>query len=819
MLFRARVILLTIFAALISIGAMAQQEIDYLKYKFLTESEEAFALDEDMLWWLAEDVDSVRVPSSSSDGYRFLALGYALRGVEYSPRGEERSEEQHLVGDINVGYATARLISALGIERGEATSPFQPSTYGRSRTYNIYNMQPGTTSHRIRAELSGRNYLGSISYRATYPIYNTVKLKSDWQLSHYIRINSGPDLYIEAVEGNGVDVAVAAQRNWRNNSLFIAAMVPWSKRAARQYSVEEAFRLTDNHHYNPSWGVQNGKMRNSRHNSTLRPEVVASWWRRLGGWSDINISFRGAVERTGRRALEWFDAPTPMPDNYRYLPSYYDGETQRLVTDAWHYNNLKYTQIDWDALYATNALQRDGHAVYAVGNRRSNNIAADIVAKVTTKLRGFDIDYGALVDIDSKRAFKVADDLLGANHILNIDYFIRDDATYSSKYRNNLRDNDLKIKRNQHYGYDYRLTRWNVGIFGVARWSIAGFDCEAGVNLSYVNIQRRGYFEKELLAGHRSYGKSRAALFYPSSFNARCEYHLGNNLFKAAVAVRGNAPREEAAFLQTDYNNRLADNLRTGVTVAADIGYEYSNSKIALRTSLFLSHHTGECDILRYYDDLAEEYVDAVVSDIARLNFGVEAEAMVRWSQYLSSEFKATLGRYRYAANPTVTIYADNDNHLIARTTSQMKGIHSSYPEISAYGNISFRRDGWRATAALDYWGIRHVTPSFTRRTERVLNYAPSHEGREGLQYQQRLGDAVALSINAAKSFKFANGLWLNIQLSIDNLLNSKIIYGGYEQDRVRRINNAYYTSLEPFANKLSYAYGRVIRLSVSLGF
>ena len=81
-MFRARAILLTIFAALISIGAMAQQEIDYLKYKFLTESEEAFALDEDMLWWLAEDVDSVRVPSSSSDGYRFWALGYALRGVE-----------------------------------------------------------------------------------------------------------------------------------------------------------------------------------------------------------------------------------------------------------------------------------------------------------------------------------------------------------------------------------------------------------------------------------------------------------------------------------------------------------------------------------------------------------------------------------------------------------------------------------------------------------------------------------------------------------------------------------------------------------------
>lgn len=818
MIFRTRVILLTIFAALSSIGAWAQQEIDYLKYKFYDEEKDDYPDDEDMLWWLAEDVDSVKT-ATSADTYRFWAYSYALRGVEYSPRGEDRDKEQHLIGDINVGYATARLISALGIERGAATSPFQPTTYGKSTSYNIFNNNPGHTGHRIRAELLGRNYLGSLSYRTTYPIYSGVKLKSDWQLTHYIRINSGPDLYIEGVAGNSVDVAVAAQRNWRNNSLFIAAMVPWSRRAVRQYSVQEAFTLTDNPHYNPTWGMQNGKMRNSRQNSSLRPEVVASWWRRLGGWSDISISFRGAVERTGRRALQWFDAPTPMPDNYRYLPSYASGDDERLVSDAWRYNDLRYTQIDWDGLYATNALQADGHAAYVVENRRSNNIIGDIVAKLQTKLRGFDIDYGAIVDLDSKRSFKVVDDLLGADHLLNIDYFIRDDATYSTDYRNNLRDNDLKITRGEHYGYDYRLTRWNVGLFGVARWSIAGFDCEAGVNLGYVNIHRRGYFEKELFAGYRSYGRSRAAEFYPSSLNARCEYHLGNHLFNAAFTLRGDAPHEEAAFLQVDYNNRLADNLRTGFSVAADIGYEYHLPKLLLRTSLFLSHHAAECDVVRYYDDLAGEYVDAAISGITRLNFGIEAEALVHWSQYLSSEFKTTLGRYRYTSNPTIMVYADNDNELIAKTKSQMKGIHSNYPEIVAYGNISFRRDGWRATAAIEYWGLRHVAPSFVRRTERVLNYAPSTEGRATLQSQQRLGDAATLSLNASKSFKFANGIWLNVQLSIDNLLNSKIIYGGYEQNRVRRINYAYYTSLEPFANKLSYAYGRVFRLSVNLGF
>ena len=251
----------------------------------------------------------------------------------------------------------------------------------------------------------------------------------------------------------------------------------------------------------------------------------------------------------------------------------------------------------------------------------------------------------------------------------------------------------------------------------------------------------------------------------------------------------------------------------------ADLGYERHGTTLSLRTSLFLSHHSRECDIVHYYDDIAAEYVDAVVSNISRLNFGIEVEASVRWSQYLSSQFKTTLGRYRYTNNPTVIVYADNDNDLIARTTSSMKGLRNSYPEASAYGDITFRRSGWRATASVQYWGLRHISPSYVRRTERVLSYAPSPEGRDALQSQQRLGDAVSLGINAAKSFKFDNGLWLNIQLSIDNLLNSKMIYGGYEQNRVRRISGTTSTMIEPFADKLSYAYGRVFRLSVSLSF
>ena len=812
-------VILQLLVVLMPLCAKAQQEVDYMKYKFYKEEEHYDSKREEALWWLAEDVDSIKFHSAKADYHRITSTDYAMRRVEYSPRGAGRNEEQHLVGNLDVGYSTARLISALGIERSFGGSASHPITSGRSSVYDIFQYDAVNRRHRLYTEFSGRNYLGSLSFRTSYPIYKKVHLRHDWQLSHYIRVNTGRDLYIDGVSGNGFEIAAAAQRRWNNDALFIAAMLPWSRRSIRQYSVEEAFRLTDNHHYNPAWGMQNGRMRNSRQNSVLRPEAVASWWHRISAWTAMTITLRGAVEREGRRALAWFDAPTPMPDNYRYLPSYFSDDEQRIVTDAWRYNDLKYTQIDWDKLYKINSLQSDGHAVYAVENRRSNTILGDIAVQLTSRLRIFDIDYGATINVDSRREFKVVDDLLGADHLLNIDYFISDDATYSTQYRNNLRDNDLTIRNNDHYGYDYRLTRWNIGLFGVARWAYDGFNFEVGANLSYVDIRRRGYFEKELFSGGRSFGRSRSASFYPASLSALCTYHLGSHKLNASFIARGNAPEQESVFLQPEYNNRLAESLRTSLTIASELGYEYTHTNLKLSATLFLSHHSRERDVVRYYDDLAQEYVDAVISDISRLNFGFEAEASVRWLRHFRSQVALSVGRYSYCKDARIDIYADNDNDLIATTKSLMKGRHSSYPAISLYGDISYRRAGWQATASVQYWGFRYVSPSFIRRSERVLNYAPSVEEQEVLNSQQRLNDAVSLSISLGKSFRFKDNLWLSIYFSVDNLLNSKIIYGGYEQNRVRRISGGYYSSIEPFANKLSYAYGRVFRLSASFGF
>ena len=64
-------------------------------------------------------------------------------------------------------------------------------------------------------------------------------------------------------------------------------------------------------------------------------------------------------------ALGWYDARTPMPDNYRYLPGYTGDRETEL---AWWSNDARYTQVCWDELFARNRMAGGHAAVPATGS-------------------------------------------------------------------------------------------------------------------------------------------------------------------------------------------------------------------------------------------------------------------------------------------------------------------------------------------------------------------------------------------------------------------------------------------------------------------
>lgn len=814
-----REFIVSILALFVWHGAAAQEvvvedEFDYRNYKFYDEEPTS-----DLALWGAMN-ESDEETFDSSIGYSNSS--YALSFLSSNYRGFRYSESRNNFSNLHIDYATARVLKSLGLKEQRYDGiDINSGAIGFS-TY----IMAGADSHlydrqSLRADLSGRNYLAGITHRGTYSLAKGgLLLDNGWMLMSSARLRTGRDLYVEGVFTNAVDVAVGASYNGRNDKVDIIVALPWSQRGLRQASTIEAFTLTNNTLYNPSWGMQSGRVRNSRVATSLRPEVVALWQRRLTAVTDLKVVANVYFDRRGLSSLSWFNAPTPAPDNYKYLPSYFDSDADRLaVEEAWRNNDMRYTQIDWEGIYHTNALQSDGHARYAVASRRTNTTHAAINVGFSSRVANADIDYGVEFVASSEREFMTMDDLLGATHIYDIDYYLKDDATNSHLTENNLQNPNNRIEDGDRYSYDYRLASITAKLYGRAQWQWQGMDFALAAEVESEHLWRRGYFEKELFSGSASIGRSKSISVIPARIAAMWRYQLSSHTFGAAFIFRGESPRYDNLFLQPQYNNRAIDNPELTLGTSAELTYSYTAPRFNLHTALYIASTMREVDVVRYYDDLSSEYVDAVVSGIGCLHYGIEARADVDWSRLFSSSFALNVGQYLYHKDPTIATYADDDNTLITKSISKMRGHHTGAPEINFYGDIAFRHKGWMARASVQFWGLSYVEPSAIRRTERVLSYASSVGEAEALAFQQRLPSGATIDLSLSKYLKLNDDISLGVSLTVRNMLGSNMISRGYEQHRMERRTVGYRTDIAPFANRLTYAYPRLFSLAATLRF
>ncbi|MBQ2142151.1 MAG: hypothetical protein II204_03230, partial [Alistipes sp.] len=426
-------------------SAQEYEELDYRDFKFYKED------DTDLSLW--GGLNDTLIVESESRHYAPNSR-YALSYASNTYRGERLSKSRNLFGYTEVDYTTLRTLKGLGYATNEQNGiahAHLSATTGRTTTIltdsRLYDRQY------LRADLAGKDYLVGISHRGAYSIDKYgVPLKECWTIMDYARVRTGRDLYVDGVFTNAIDVAVAASYTGRNDRLDIGLSLPWSERGVRQASTEEAYTLTHNRLYNPAWGMQNGNVRNSRVATSLRPEIIALWQRRLSVVTDLTLSANAYFELMGTSSLTWFDAPTASPDNYKYMPSYFADDERVEVVKAWTTNDLRYTQIDWDRLYHTNSLQQNGSARYAVTLRRTNLAPAAINVGLRSRVGIVTLNYGIGFQGNSERRFRVMHDLMGATHIRDIDYFIKDDATYSRLTDNNLRNPDDIVHEGDRYG-------------------------------------------------------------------------------------------------------------------------------------------------------------------------------------------------------------------------------------------------------------------------------------------------------------------------------------------------------------------------------
>lgn len=759
--------------------------------------------------------------------YNFSAIRFARRGLHLYGR-------RTTINGVEIPFVGVGSMSGLQLETKQHYG-ISESGVGGEMKLRIDTAIVRRTD--IRARFASYNMPYSISASTAQ------RFNGGWGVAANMVLRTGRDLFVNGLFGNSVAVnAIATKSFGEQHTLALALFVEPSMRSTRQYSTAEAFRLTGNNLYNPSWGYQDGKVRNSHIRRELMPCFVLSYEGVISKRTKIALaaSLTAGVERYS--SLEWFDAQTPMPDNYRYMPSYFADEEDIFlaVESAWLNNDTRYTQIDFDRLISTNCLNK-GHAIYAISDRVERSVRGVVKATLTTELKRGYLSYGLEVAADNRRHYKQMRDLLGADYIIDLDYFLLDDDTFGNSLQNSLATPNRHIVEGDRFGYDYAMRRNTAMAFVGYRYNTERLSLDLLAKVGYTDISRRGFYRKELFADN-SFGISSHLDFAPYLLYADAKYRLhDNHLFGATISLDAKAVDTENLFLQSQYNNRIVNYPTMRKSYGAELSYMFQRPRFSLSATLFALATIDDGYVQHLYDDLKSCYADVVVSGVDIVRYGVEVEAEYRFA----NNFRATMalcgGRYAYTDNATVSIYSDASNTLLVDNVES----HTRYltlgnaPQIAATAGLSYYNRGWWAALSANYATLRYAEPSVVMRTERILATAISPEQRSELLAQERLRDAFTLDLRLSKSLRlerfdkrpyrskikprFTDKYPLArivFSVGVRNLLGSKsIVHSARESSRLQRYKLADSYIYSRQATRYLYAYPRTYEASISLRF
>ncbi len=493
--------------------------------------------------------------SASADVFN-SGTSYAWSAVRFRQRGLEQRYEQTFINGLNFNSQERGIFSYASIGglndasrnkdvyNGIESNGF---TFGNLGLSTNIMMQATNYAEGWKVGLAGtnRNYKGRVN--ATY---SSGLLENGWAFVGQLAWRYSP--YIdqkgiigEGIEYNSIGYFFSAEKRWgHNHSLSLLTFGAPTRRGQSAGVTQEVYDLTGSINYNPYWGYQNGKVRNSRIVESFDPTAIASYEWKITDNQNFKAALGYHYSFYSNSALTFYNAPDPRPDYYRNLPSFYwDGQkdsdgnwitsglnglplegtwigndgtelgasidpySYNELVDAWKSRDDATTQINWDALYAANyqnnAINPDGSARYMV-ERRHNDIQEGIFAATyeNSEFNHLKITAGINAKLSQGIHYKTVDDLLGANQWIDIDPFadrdIKELATnigltqtdIENVKQNNVQNPNAKITKDGRFGYDYRINMTNIGVWAQNEWTFNEVDFYYALQITYSGMNR-----------------------------------------------------------------------------------------------------------------------------------------------------------------------------------------------------------------------------------------------------------------------------------------------------------------------------------------
>ncbi|UKK49240.1 TonB-dependent receptor [Prevotella sp. E9-3] len=786
------------------------QEVDSLARDM--QSEQAFTFTEAQL---SEDDDvtqNITVISSNRNvyasevGYRFSPARFKYRA--FNSKYTDMYINGNPVNDAERGEFRYSFVGGLNNQtRGsETTLPFEDNNFmmaGMGGASN-YNFRPSSFATGQRASIAGanRNY----NTRAMYT-YNTGVTEKGWAFTGSLTYRWGNGTgFVEGTSYNSLSYFLGIEKIL--NDRHSLSLVTWgnpTERGTQTAATDEMYWIANDRQYNPAWGYQDGKKRNSRIVKDFAPAALFTWDFTIDDNTKLTTTLLGKYSMYSSSRLNYNNSTNPAPDYYSNMPSYffdvyapYDGDRDDMAMANWQtaYDYLSASkanrQIGWDRMYFANRMVslQGGDAMYYLQRYHDDQLALSLASHLEKSLSQL-TKFHAGVQLSTNKGmhYQTMDDLLGATSFHNANtYVIKNYGEGSTEAQYDLNNPNQEIGKGDRFGYDY-----NILVNKAQAW--AGISSDFEVTHLFLNgriggttMQRDGKMRNGL-APNNSYGKSGTAKFVDGGFKAGAHVNLGQGnamLFGLGYEVKTPAPN--TAFIAAQVNNDFVKDLKQEKIFSTEIGYRLQNSWLQANLNAFYSHLYDVTEQSMYYMDDRHSFTYVSLNGIEKEYYGLELGLNFKMTEWLNLKALGTISDAQYVNNANVTYMLSEDGKTYDDVVLN-KGMREGCTPLSAASlDLSIHTSGWFIDLIGNYYDriYLYYTPVTRYKSHQSVTY--DNDGNEvmyNLPDQAKGKGGFMLDASIGKSFFLRHGRRIGFNLMLTNILNNtKLVTGGREQSR-----------------------------------
>ena len=831
---------------------MAQN--DSIGRKGAVMSETAFTFTEAQL---GEDDDmsqNVSIINSNSNIYA-SEVGYLFSPMRFRYRAfDQKYNDIYINGtpinDLETGQFRYSWVGGLNQQTRnmESAMPFEGNRFSMPGMggSNNYNFRPASmpAGHRLTLSGANRNY----TLRGMYT-FNSGLNNKGWAFSANVTYRWASEGYVEGTFYNSLSYFFGVEKVFGDGQHSLS-LVTWgnpTERASQGAGTDEMYWLANDRYYNPYWGYQNGKKRNSRVVNDYSPTAMLTWDWTIDHNTKLTTSLLGKYTMYQSTKLNYNNADNPHPNYWKNMPSSYydvwdDTDEANRTPQALEDWNRAYTfwtsskanrQINWDRLYYSNnqAAAQGQDAIYYIQAKHNDALTLTLASTLNKQLKKNMLwNVGIMASTNKGMHYQTMEDLLGATTYHNINTYAlgtydrnSDEIQYDLNHRNAI------IGEGDRFGYDYNLFVNNAKAWtsfshdwGILHYTIAG-------KIGYTSMQRDGKMRNGL-AANNSYGKSGVAQFLDGGVKLGTSFNLGRgNTLTIGAGYETRAPQARTAFASPEINNDYVTNLKNEKVFSAEIGYQLQTSWLHANINAYYSYLTDVTDWQNYYFDDINSFSYVSLTNIKKVYSGVEAGLRFKVTSSFDINLIGQISEAKITNNSNVRYMNSTSAQYTDEIVYNKDMRDAGTPLAAASLGLSYHKGGWFIDLNCNYY-------------DRIyLSYSPSYRYASTLDTRQNVtgniydndGNVLPSAVEQAKgkggfmvdgsigrSIYLKRGS-LSINLMVTNILNNQnLCTGGYEQSRSDYTNSGNIRAYRFSKNPMKfYAYGTNGMLNITYRF